>query len=332
MGRYVVVVYRAKAPFIANDIKILKKFYSVKQVKYNSIFSTLRIFMELKKSDVCFCWFAGRYALSAVILSKIFNKKSIVVAGGYDAAYVPEIHYGARCNFIVGLISKFVFKHADMILAVSNATKKEVMNWVKPKKLCLVYNGIDENKFRPNGEKEDLILTVGPKQKEKIRLKGLDPFVKSAAFLPEKRFIVIGLSDEAINYLKSFKSSNVEFIGPSKQDDLINYYQRAKVYCQLSYHESFGMALAEAMACECVPVVTNRGALPEVVGGAGFSVPYNDPKATADAIKKALVSPEKGKMARKRIISLFSLKKREKELVKIINELVGTKGEKNESL
>jgi len=30
------------------------------------------------------------------------------------------------------------------------------------------------------------------------------------------------------------------------------------------------MALAEAMCCECVPVVTKKGALPEVVGDTGL--------------------------------------------------------------
>jgi len=80
------------------------------------------------------------------------------------------------------------------------------------------------------------------------------------------------------------------------------------------------MALAEAMACECVPVVTNNAALPEVVGDTGFYVPYGDSKATAEAIKRALKS-DKGKEARERIKNMLSLEKREKELIKIIEKL-----------
>lgn len=323
----IVFIYRSISPFIRNDIEILQKHFNVHVLEYKGVGDVFKILFCVADLDICFSWFAGRYALLAVIFSRIFNKKSIVVAGGYDAAYAPEIHYGARCNPITAWISKFVFKHADVVLAVSDITKKEVGGWIKPKKLYLIYNGVDEEKFKPKGEKEDLILTVGSKQKEEIRLKGLEAFVKSAAVLPEKKFVVIGPSNDAINYLKSFGSPNVEFVSFSKQDDLIEYYQRAKVYCQLSYRESFGMALVEAMACECVPVVTDRVALPEVVGDVGFYVPYNNSKATADAVKKALASPEKGKMARERIIRLFSIREREKQLVKIINELIEIKGE-----
>jgi len=47
------------------------------------------------------------------------------------------------------------------------------------------------------------------------------------------------------------------------------------------------------MLCECVPVVTKNGALPEVVGDTGFYVAYDDERDVAEGIKKALKS-EKG--------------------------------------
>jgi glycosyltransferase involved in cell wall biosynthesis len=82
------------------------------------------------------------------------------------------------------------------------------------------------------------------------------------------------------------------------------------------------MALAESMCCECVPVVINNAALPEVVGDTGFYVPYGDPKATAEAIKEALKSG-KGRAARERIKNMFPIAKREKRLIEIIIGLMG---------
>ena len=117
----------------------------------------------------------------------------------------------------------------------------------------------------------------------------------------------------------SIASPNVEFTDFVSDKDLIKWYQKAKVICQLSYYEAFGLAPAEGMACGCVPVVTKeRVGLSELVGDTGFYVPYNDTKATADAIKKALLSSEKGKMARERINEMFSIEKREKKLVNIV--------------
>ena len=78
--------------------------------------------------------------------------------------------------------------------------------------------------------------------------------------------------------------------------------------------------MAEAMACECVPVVTNKGAIPEVVGETGVYVPYGDAEATAEGIKRALESTI-GKMARKRVKEMFTLDKRRRELLKAMNDV-----------
>ncbi len=76
------------------------------------------------------------------------------------------------------------------------------------------------------------------------------------------------------------------------------------------------------MACECVPVVTRKAELPEVVGDTGYYVPYNDPKATAEAIAEALGSPNKGRKARNRVKERFTLQKRKENLLEAINALV----------
>ena len=68
--------------------------------------------------------------------------------------------------------------------------------------------------------------------------------------------------------------------------------------------------------------MTDKNALSEVVGERGFCMSYGDVKATTEAIKKALdASNELGEKARERIVKMFSLEKREEELVKTIRSL-----------
>ena len=132
------------------------------------------------------------------------------------------------------------------------------------------------------------------------------------------KFVLIGKHrDRSIEHLKSVAPPNVEFTGFVSDEELLGWYQKAKVYCQLSMYESFGMTLAEAMACGCVPVAADCAALPEVVGDTGFYVPYGDPKATAEAIEKALQS-DKGEEARERVKRLFPIERREKEIIDIV--------------
>jgi len=87
-----------------------------------------------------------------------------------------------------------------------------------------------------------------------------------------------------------------------------------------SHHESFGCSLAEAMLCECVPVVSQRTAIPEVVGDCGFYVDELTPEAVSVAIRKAL-DCDLGKNARRRIEKLFPLEKRRSELLKALDKL-----------
>ena len=62
--------------------------------------------------------------------------------------------------------------------------------------------------------------------------------------------------------------------------------RRASVYVQASWHEGFGMAVAEAMLAGCVPVVRDAGAMPEVVGDAGVLIAGSEPEQIAEGVRR----------------------------------------------
>jgi glycosyltransferase involved in cell wall biosynthesis len=320
-------IYYHFSSFVRQDFEILSRHFQVEKVNYRKPLDVLRIAGSIWRSDASFAWFASGHSFLAVLLSKMMGKKSIVVAGGYDVAFAPEISYG---QYTLGWHKRkyadFALKNADLVLAVSEFTKTEAIAHANPKKIEVIYNAIDICKFRPADEKEerareDLVLTVASGLKNVIKLKGLDVFVKAAAILPEVKFLVLGLSNEDRETLKGMRSSNnIELRGYVNQEELISYYQKAKIYCQLSYRESFGVALAEAMACGCMPVVTDRGALPEVVGDVGFIAPYGDLESTVFSIKNALRA-NNGSRARARIEERFSQWMRERRLIYAIEKL-----------
>lgn len=315
-------VYYDSSSFVRQDEEILARHFEVTRVNYRRSADIFKILASVLKCDASFSWFASGHSFVAVLFSKLLGKKSIVVAGGYDVACVPEINYG---QFTLSRSRRFMtassLRHADLVLPVSKFTKKEVLRWAQPKKNLVIYNGIDIKRFQAEGEKEDLVITVGGVSQSNLKRKGLETFVKSARLVPEARFVVIGKEqDDSIDKLRALASSNVSFAGYVSDDELLSWYQRARVYVQVSAYESFGMSLAEAMLCECVPVVTDRGAMPEVVGDTGFYVAYEDERATARGIKEALGS-DKGVYARRRIEDLFYLAKREKALIESIEAL-----------
>jgi len=310
-----------------NDEKILKKYFNVISVTLKSEkHFNRKIFNILKneKIDLIFIWFALHNFAPTIFFSKLFRIKTIVIAGGYDVAKVPEIGYGQfNYNRKKRFFARFVLKNADLILPVSNFTKNEILDKAKPKKYEVVYNGINTEIFKPAQiEKEKIVLTIGRVKRTTIKLKGLETFAKTSLHFPSYKFAIIGqIENDMVNELKKINPKLI-FIGEIPHKKVINWLQRSEVYCQLSCRESFGMGVAEAMSCGCITIVTDVGALPEVLGDAGFYTKYGDEQATVEAVKKALnTSDELGEKSGARIKEKFSLQKREKKLVEIIKNL-----------
>lgn len=80
----------------------------------------------------------------------------------------------------------------------------------------------------------------------------------------------------------------VRFTGYVPDADLAHLYNAAAVLVLPSLLEGFGLPVVEAMACGTPVVVSNRGALPEVVGDAGIVCDPDRPGALAGALRTVL--------------------------------------------
>lgn len=326
--KILVVYYGNRSSFIEMDIEILSRHHSVVELGLCRMVDVPRLFGSIVDADLVFVWFAGKHAGISVLLAGFLHKASIVVVGGYDAARVPEIGYGlwAVGGPLDKALARLALKRAGRVLVVDPSLKDDLVRnaGINGSNVDYVPTGYDYNYWVPYSEKEDIVLTVGEVNWTNVRRKGFETFVRAAAYVPEARFVLAGKhADDSIEYLRSISPQNVEFTGWLSREELRDLYGRAKVYCQLSLYEGLPNALCEAMLGGCVPVGTRRNGIPTAIGDTGFYVPYGDPEATAEAVKKALRAPrEQGLRARQRIKSLFPLERREKELLKIINELI----------
>lgn len=315
-------VYPHPSTFIQTDYDLLSEEYDVRPVEYRSKIDIIRLKFKLINTNTNISWFALGHATLSVLISKIFMLRSIVIVGGWDVVFMPEINYGAMRTKSRIRKTKIALKYATKVVCVSRSIAEHTKKWTDRKDIVVIPLGIDSEKFRPEGEKENLVITAGSlKNDVTIKVKGLDHFFKCAQLLPDTQFIIVGTHDTEIkDEWVARAPDNLKIIDYVPQDELIKLYQRAKVYAQLSFQESFGSALAEAMLCECVPVVTKRGALPEVVGDCGFYTDYGSENETVKMIKKALIS-DYGEKARERIKSQFPLWKRKEELIRMIEDL-----------
>lgn len=311
-------LFHHPSTFVVRDIAILSEFGDIRQMAYHGKGDMPRLASTVLRTDLNYSWFALGYARAAVRISKLAHKKSIVVAGGFDVASIPELDYGMARSGRDVKRTRYVLENATRILAVSKATEEDVLRLAEDANVDVAYHGFDSDEFSSKGEKENLVLTVARVSDQNLRLKGLSTFIEASRRMRDTDFVIVGECDEGVaNTIRKESSGNLQLTGRLSTCELLEYYRKAKVYCQLSYHESFGCALAEAMLCECVPVVTNRGAIPEVAGDAGVYVEYGDVEETVEGISKALEA-DSGSEARDRIAQTFPLSKRKDAIRRVI--------------
>lgn len=307
------------------DAAVLQTSHDVRKVEWRGRASAWELRRVLREAHLVLSWFAGDHAAVAAWLARRLRRPSILVAGGADVARLPEIGYGAMAGSLKSRFATwYSLRQSSIVLPFSRFSSEEVARVSRTRRMEVLPLGVDVRRFAPAGEKQSLVATVANVNRTNLHRKGLLSFVRAASLVSEARFVVAGAQeDDAIVELRKMAPPNVDFAGRLAEDDLLALYRRSKVYVQASAHEGFGLALAEAMACECIPVVADRGSIPEVVGETGRYVPYGDPLATATAIREALASPPAmGAAARQRIRDLYPFERRAVRLLALVEELV----------
>lgn len=223
------------------------------------------------------------------------GKKIAVV---HDMAYktCPET-VKRKTRILLELTLKNTCKRADIILTVSEFSKSEILKYidVEEKKIKVIPNGVDLKLFH-NKYSEQCIEEV----KEKYHIWN-DYFLYLGTLEPRKNIERI---IEAYNSLKDKEKnlpvlvlaggkgwmydsifSKVEnlgiqdkiiFTGYVEEEEIPKLMCGAKALVFPSLYEGFGMPPIEAMACGTPVIVSEHGALEEVVGDAGIKVnPYS---------------------------------------------------------
>lgn len=317
-------IWATGATFVIRDLEFLSDSFGLTELTYslNDILFPLRLAKQLTKVELAYIWFSGTHAFWTVFLAKLMGKKTVIVVGGYDVAYLPEIGYGIRAEGGAWRRAYWAMNHADSVLAFSKSSAAEARKTAPRGRITVIPLGFQPTHYQIGLPKEPLVLTVCHLKKNNIKRKGLDVLITAAGKMPEQKFIIVGRDvDGTGKRLQQEAPSNVTITGYLDEANLLKLMGKSKVYAQLSAHEGFGCALAEAMLCGCVPVVTKRGALPEVAGPDAFYVNYGDPDSTADVLRLAR-EVQDGRCYRTHIENNYTLEKRRIAICSIINELI----------
>jgi glycosyltransferase involved in cell wall biosynthesis len=161
--------------------------------------------------------------------------------------------------------------------------------------------GVDTSRFSPSSLPDEpviLFLSVMlPRKGYDVLLRAM-PLVRHR--IPRAKLVLAGDDPRGLTTharklaMETGVSDAVEFAGSIAPQEAPALHRRARVFCQPSLGEPFGLTILEAMASGRPVVATNAGGVPGFVrdGVNGALVPPNDPGLLAGALIHLLERPD----------------------------------------
>ena len=242
-----------------------------------------------------------------------------------------------RWHYFLQMQTK-VARQLRHVTTVSECSKRDICQAfdVDVDRVHVIYNGVDTDLFKPNPHiprsTNHLITTASADQPLKGTQHLIPAFAELRKTYPDLRLTFIGKPKSDGETSKLIKRLGVgqaiDFRHGISAADIVELYANATIAVVPSEYEGFGLPAAEAMSCGVPVVATDGGALPEVVGDAGITVPKADPVALAKAIARLLEHPaERERLAadgRARMQTHFNWNNVARELTEYYQQVINT--------
>ena len=307
-------------------------------------------------------------AASALELARLISKKEIEIVHVHMARDYPLAAYATRRNrksrliitrhvmFPLSRLHAVTLSNVTRVIAVSEAVARRLreQQLFPVDRIVTVPNGIDVKRFAEIRKKFDgaafrsklglpatgrLVGTVG----EINQLKGHEDFVRAAAKLaesfPDLHFIIAGEDSSAQKEHLSSLQLLIAELGLEKRihhfgwlDDIAELYCALDVFVSASHSESFGLAMAEAMASGTPVVATATDGAGEIIedGVTGLLVPIGDADSLAESLAGLLEDEHRlatlAEAARKSVGERFSLERMVIATEQVYREAFGPDG------
>lgn len=137
------------------------------------------------------------------------------------------------------------------------------------------------------------VLTVGQNAPYKNHTGAVAAFAAAFGARKDIDLVLVQRRTQGVDQLKRQAEAlglgtRVHFLTALGRDELVMLYGSAAALLHPSICEGFGNPLAEAMACGCPVVTSDRSAMPEVTAGAALLVDPNDVRAIATALRRVV--------------------------------------------
>ena len=235
-------------------------------------------------------------------------------------------------------MQKKVAKQLKHIVTVSERSRIDIANAfaIKPENISLIYNGIDTQEFRPMPNITPKPYRLMATASADAPLKGVRYLLEAMAQLlpdyPQLELLMVGKpqagGDTERLITKLGLGKHITSVTGISTEQLVGYYAEAQAVVVPSVYEGFGLPAGEAMACGVAVISTDGGALPEVVGDAGITVPVKDSAAIAQALRTLFEDSNQrqqlGAAGRQRIEALFCWRRAAQQMTGYYQQVIAS--------
>lgn len=206
-------------------------------------------------------------------VAKYLNKKVVYITTEHST------HNRRREKWIYKFLDKFIYKSYVKVIAISEATAKELVKWVElsVKKIEVIPNGVSLRAFigKPKERKGNNMIMISRFHPSKDHL----TVVRAMEKLPKDYMLTLvgeGETQEAVKQevLMLNLSNRVRFLGYSSS--VATLLKRSDIAIQSSNFEGFGLSALEAMATGTPTVVSDIEGLADIVGDSGLLFKLGD--------------------------------------------------------
>lgn len=199
--------------------------------------------------------------------------------------------FAAWYSFFVPIL----VRRTRILFVPSEYVRQKVLQRLGRSDVVVTSNGVDLSVFQPMARQEQsklppcYILFVGTLEPRKNLKTLLQAWNQIREDFKDVWLVIAGTQSTVhrTEYLPA-PLERVMYLGYVEDSALPGLYANALFFVMPSLDEGFGLPALEAMACGTPVLVSNGGALPEVVGDAGLVFDLSDPTALSRSMLQCL--------------------------------------------
>jgi glycosyltransferase involved in cell wall biosynthesis len=226
-----------------------------------------------------------------VVLASLFLKKKAILITTEHGCTNKRRKYGLLRN-----IERFIYRRYSKVVCVSNASQKNLEDWVGIQNTYMIYNGINLQKIqqaKPYYKKE---LNIPEDSKVVIMVarffnqKDHKTVIKAVTLLDQKIHVLFcGSGEDGINECCHFAHTlgvdrRIHFLG--NRVDIPQLLKSSDIAVLSSFYEGFSISLLEYMAAGLPVIGTDVDGTHELLQNHGILFPIGDYECLAKEITK----------------------------------------------